>query len=94
MPRCLLYCALVLASSFWISAAQGDPPVPSGQDNAAQPDVNYRRPEADPDCLAWTDSCVNCTRSEAGQSFTCSNIGISCQPKQVVCTSRAKPATQ
>jgi hypothetical protein len=92
MPRRLLYCALALASMFCISAAECEPPASNEQAKPTQPDVNYRQPEADRDCLAWTDSCVNCSRSEAGASFTCSNIGISCQPKQVECTSRAKPA--
>lgn len=91
MPTWLLYAMLALAGSFCTSAAQADPPVSNGQNNGAQPDVNYRHPDADRDCLAWTDSCVNCNRSEAGASFTCSNIGIACQPKQVECTSRAKP---
>ena len=91
MPRCLFYGALALASMFCISAAKCEPPATNAPAKPTQPDVNYRRPDADHYCLAWTDGCVNCNRSEAGASFTCSNIGISCQPRQVECTSRAKP---
>lgn len=38
--------------------------------------------EHDKLCLEWTDSCVICSRSG------CSNVGIACQPKQIVCSSR------
>jgi hypothetical protein len=94
MPGCLRYGALALASIFYISAAKCEPPATNEPSKPTQPDVNYKHPDADRDCLAWTDGCVNCNRSEAGASFTCSNIGISCQPKQVECTSRAKPAAK
>jgi hypothetical protein len=37
-------------------------------------------------CLSWNDGCVTCTRE------ACSNIGIACQPKKIICTeSRKKP---
>jgi hypothetical protein len=62
------------------------------QDDAAKAGQNLRRPDVDRDCLAWTDTCVNCRREKSGDSFTCSNIGPSCQPKEVTCTSRANPA--
>jgi hypothetical protein len=35
-------------------------------------------------CLTWTDGCVTCRRSETGDPV-CSNIGISCQPKDIRC---------
>jgi len=38
-----------------------------------------------PNCLRWTDECVNCTRGTDGQPPTCSNIGFACQPKDVRC---------
>jgi hypothetical protein len=40
------------------------------------------------DCLEWSDSCVNCVRAQSGENFSCSNIGIACQPKEVRCNKR------
>jgi hypothetical protein len=42
------------------------------------------------DCLEWTDTCVNCVRAQSGDNFSCSNIGIACQPKDVTCVRRAE----
>jgi len=41
------------------------------------------------DCLEWSDTCVNCVRAQSGENFSCSNIGIACQPKEVRCNRRA-----
>jgi len=41
------------------------------------------------DCLEWSDTCVNCVRAQSGGDFSCSNIGIACQPKEVKCNRRA-----
>ena len=46
--------------------------------------------ERNKDCLQWTDTCVNCVRAQSGESFSCSNIGIACQPKEVACVTRAE----
>ena len=43
-------------------------------------------------CLAWSDGCVICLRSESGGAV-CSNIGIACQPKDIRCTRQQEPAT-
>jgi hypothetical protein len=43
----------------------------------------------DKDCTAWTDGCVNCVRQKSGGDFSCSNIGIACQPKEIECKIRA-----
>ncbi len=40
------------------------------------------------DYAAWTDSCVNCSRTDIGGGYSCSNIGIAGQPKEVVCVRR------
>jgi hypothetical protein len=45
--------------------------------------------ERNKDCLEWTDTCVNCMRAKSGENFSCSNIGIACQPKDVTCVRRA-----
>jgi len=36
-----------------------------------------------PGCAVWTDRCVICQL--AGDTVSCSNIGIACQPQAVVC---------
>jgi hypothetical protein len=41
------------------------------------------------DCLEWTNTCVNCVRVQSGDNFSCSNIGIACQPKDIICVRRA-----
>jgi hypothetical protein len=41
------------------------------------------------DCLEWSDTCVNCVRDQSSKNFSCSNIGIACQPKEVSCVRRA-----
>ena len=38
-----------------------------------------------PNCMRWTDECVNCTRGADGAAPTCSNIGVACQPKAIRC---------
>ena len=43
-------------------------------------------------CLAWSDGCVTCLRSESGGAV-CSNIGISCQPKDIHCIRQQEPET-
>jgi hypothetical protein len=46
------------------------------------------------DCLEWTDTCVNCVRSQPDENFSCSNIGIACQPKEVRCNKRVDEKTK
>ena len=41
------------------------------------------------DCMEWTDTCVNCVRDQSSENFSCSNIGIACQPNEVTCVRRA-----
>ena len=38
-----------------------------------------------PNCSQWTDSCVNCSRDDKDAQPVCSNTGIACQPKAIVC---------
>jgi hypothetical protein len=42
-----------------------------------------------PNCSGWTDGCVNCSRDAKDEPPVCSNTGIACQPKAVVCLSPA-----
>jgi hypothetical protein len=50
---------------------------------------------SDVSCMEWSDSCVTCRRHQRGGEYSCSNIGIACQPKNVQCVLRgdepAKP---
>jgi hypothetical protein len=48
----------------------------------------------DKDCLEWNDTCVNCVRAQSGGDYSCSNIGIACQPKEVRCMRRADEKTK
>jgi len=50
--------------------------------------------ERNKDCLEWTDTCVNCVRAQSGEDFSCSNIGIACQPKDVTCVRLAEEKTK
>jgi hypothetical protein len=64
-----------------VAFAQSDKPT-SRTPSALDELVHYARDHKD--CMAWTDSCVNCSRTDPS-SYSCSNIGIACQPKEVVC---------
>ena len=43
--------------------------------------------ERDKLCLAWTDGCRGCRRTDAG-AFDCSNVGIACVQQDIRCTAR------
>ena len=50
-----------------------------------------------PNCMRWTDECVNCTRGTDGKGPTCSNPGFACQPKPIRCMGdapRSEPQTK
>jgi hypothetical protein len=47
-----------------------------------------------PNCLRWTDDCVNCSRGIDGKGPTCSNIGFACQPKTIRCTGADIPQSE
>ena len=46
------------------------------------------------DCLEWTDTCVKCARNQSGADYSCSNIGIACQPEEVRCVKRTIEKTK
>ena len=46
------------------------------------------------DCLEWTDTCVKCARDQSGGDYSCSNIGIACQPEEVKCVKRTIEKTK
>jgi|SRR6516162_2190823 len=78
--------ALILMAG---EAAPAEPTPGQGLPDWAQ---NYG--ERNKDCLEWTDTCVNCVRAQSGDNFNCSNIGIACQPKDVICARRADDKTK
>jgi hypothetical protein len=47
--------------------------------------------DRDKTCLAWTDKCRHCERGN-DDAIVCSNIGIACQPAEIICTRRNEPA--
>jgi hypothetical protein len=48
----------------------------------------------DKDCLEWNDTCVNCVRAQSGSDYSCSNIGLACQPKETRCMRRGDEKTK
>ena len=76
--------------------AQSDKPsssTPSGPSDDLGLDLHgYAR--AHKECAVWTDKCVNCWREVTGGAYSCSNIGIACQPNEVVCLRRFDQAEE
>jgi hypothetical protein len=66
--------------------------VPAEQTSVNQWVQAYGR--QDKDCLEWNDTCVNCVRAQSRGDYSCSNIGIACQPKEVRCMRRADEKTK
>jgi hypothetical protein len=73
--------ASLLLGTYILAQAQGPS---NAQNNASEAAVHSYGRDAK-DCLAWTDGCVSCVRQQPGADYSCSNIGIACQPKAVEC---------
>jgi hypothetical protein len=66
---------------------------------AAELEIPLRRPVSEnvsmqkgpPNCVRWTDECVNCSRGADGEAPVCSNIGFACQPKAIRCIGSEPP---
>lgn len=68
--------------------AQNSAPAPTPAPQVAPAESSIQGfGDRDQACLAWTDMCHTCARGE-GNTITCSNIGIACQPSAVTCSSR------
>ena len=78
--------ALALALAFAGASAQIPPPA---QDSKAEEASMHGYGDIDKTCQEWTDACITCRRSDAGEPV-CPNIGIACQPKAISCTKRAE----
>ena len=87
MIRAVLIAAIAgaVAAAFMSGAsAQVPPNTPPPAEEVSL----HRFGDSDKTCLEWTDSCRACTRPENGEAL-CSNIGIACQPKPILCVRRA-----
>lgn len=82
---------VVLAAFSWPAAAADlDLPKPkpapvSAPVSTPTPDNAFTPPDAA--CTEWTDGCRVCTKPSSGEA-TCSNPGIACTPRAVVCSRR------
>jgi hypothetical protein len=77
---------LVASVAIMLMAGKAAPAELTPGQASADSTQNYG--ERNKDCLEWTDTCVNCLRTQSGDNFSCSNIGISCQPKEITCVRR------
>ena len=93
MRRTAAVLALTVLLMAGASAQQQSPPPsqPTPAEIAAETASMQGYGDAEKTCIAWTDSCMNCTRAANGDPL-CSNIGFACQPKAISCTTRTEPA--
>ncbi|MEJ0076364.1 MAG: hypothetical protein WDO17_13105 [Alphaproteobacteria bacterium] len=80
--------ALAIAAAFAPGAFAQAPSPPSTPAPAEEASL-HTFGDGDKTCLEWTDSCRSCVRPESGDVI-CSNIGIACQPKLILCVRRAE----
>jgi hypothetical protein len=69
------------------SPATDLPPPSSAGSQPSQSGMSIELKDVDQACLEWTDTCRVCKRA-ANNQFSCSNIGIACQPSAGRCTRR------
>jgi hypothetical protein len=79
--------SLVLPPLLGSLAAQRSADGPAALDEATV----HAYGDRDKTCSEWTDGCRTCSRSDAGEPI-CSNIGIACEPKAIVCVRRQDAA--
>jgi len=78
---------MVMIATAGVRSAEIDIP-PPGKPKELSVYVNQ------PNCLRWTDDCVNCSRGEDGKAPTCSNIGFACQAKAIRCIGADIPQSE
>jgi len=80
---------ILLVTQLIASAAQERTPEPATADAPDAAATSSIRSFADTDklCVEWSDGCHACRRVGADEP-ACSNIGIACQPKEIICTRR------
>jgi hypothetical protein len=84
----------VLAGASFLIVLMALEAAPAEQTSQAAADWMQEYGSRNKDCLEWSDTCVNCVRAQSGENFSCSNIGIACQPKDVKCVRRADEKTK
>ena len=84
--RLSLPAALAMALAFGAASAQTPPPA---QDPKTEEASMHGYGDTDRTCQEWTDACITCRRSDAGEPL-CPNIGIVCQPKAITCVKRTE----
>jgi hypothetical protein len=84
----------VLAGASFLIVLMALEAAPAEQTGQAAADWMQEYGSRNKDCLEWSDTCVNCVRAQSGENFSCSNIGIACQPKDVKCVRRADEKTK
>lgn len=85
MKRAAAIVLLIAAFALGASAQAPTPTTPAPSEAASLHGFG----ESEKTCQEWTDSCRTCTRSVSGDAV-CSNIGIVCQPKPILCAKRAE----
>ena len=74
----MMFTAMTVATGAAIAAELAIPP--------RKPPTDFSLQKGPPNCVRWTDECVNCTRgATAGEAPVCSTIGFACQPKAIRC---------
>ncbi|MEW6767397.1 MAG: hypothetical protein AB1342_05130 [Pseudomonadota bacterium] len=77
--------AVIVAALHGASFA-ADLPVPAlVKPKAVETPASIPVQQNQPNCTAWTDECVKCTRGAGGAAPACNNIGFACQPKAIRC---------
>ncbi len=85
----VIWFALSLSASSGL--AQTSEPAPTPSAPAATPSIQAFG-DQDKTCVMWSDGCRTCRRAD-NDEVTCSNIGIACQPVEIICTfRRTEPA--
>ena len=81
--------SIELAMALAFAGASAHTPRHTAQDSKAEEASMRGYADADKTCQEWTDGCITCQRSDAGEPV-CPNIGIACQPKAITCTKRVE----
>jgi hypothetical protein len=89
MRRFALMFALVMTPALATTLGAAELDVPA----RPAPSDKVSMQKGPPNCVRWTDGCVNCTRGADGEAPVCSNIGFACQPKAIRCVG-SEPATR
>ena len=80
--------AILLVIAAFALGASAQAPTPSAPAPSEEISL-HRYGESEKTCQDWTDGCRTCSRPGSGEPV-CSNIGIACQPKPILCAKRAE----